>query len=192
MKLGFDRRFDGDSNIAPPSTATGNLAVLARPLIAVFALASCDVGSVLGQSGTDGGDGAACINAATPGPTHVHAAGGTSNVGLACIASGCHLEGNMGTGATAFAFAGTLYTSAAGTSILSGATIQVKSGTETLSAVSDLDGNFVLRGTLTFPATTVATQCPSLIPMIGSLSAGGGNCNNCHRPGGVTTPVYLQ
>lgn len=98
----------------------------------------------------------------------------------------------MGTGATAFGFAGTLYTSAAGTTVLAGATIQVKSGTQTLTAVSDADGNFIFRGTVTFPATTVVTQCPSIIPMIASLTTGGGNCNNCHKPGGVTSPVFLQ
>lgn len=175
------------------NTAVAKFGELARLLAVMFALASCDVGSVLPETGPDGGgSGSGCVNAATPGPAHVHTAGGLSNAGQTCIAPGCHLEGNLGTGASIFGFAGTLYTSAAGTSVLSGATIQVKSGTQTLSAVSDADGNFIFRGSLTFPATTLATQCPSAIPMIAPLNTGGGNCNNCHRPGGVTTPVYFQ
>lgn len=167
------------------------------PLVLAFFLAcaaACDVGSVLDQNGTDGGNGSgsACVAAATPGGPHVHAAGGTSNAGQTCIAGGCHLEGNLGTGATAFAFVGTLYTSPAATTVVTGATIQVKTAAETLTAVTDADGNFIFRGAVTFPATTLVTRCPSSIPMIAPLQSGGGNCNNCHRPGGTTTPIYLQ
>lgn len=184
------------TNIAPRRTTIDNLAALARrfaPLFAMLSICSCDVGSVLvEQNGGDGGNGSACVAAATPGPTHVHTAGGTSNAGQACIAPGCHLEGNLGTGATAFAFAGTLYTSSAATTIVAGATVRVVTAMAMPSAVTDLDGNFVFRGAVTFPATTLATQCPSLTPMIGPLQTGGGNCNNCHRPGGTTAPIFLQ
>lgn len=177
-------------NGADPSRP-GRLAPVAW--LALILLAACDVGSVLVNQGSpDGGGSNGCVNAATPGASHLHVAGGTPNLGQACIAIGCHLEGNLGTGASAFGFAGTLYTEAAAQTVVKGATIQVKAGATPLTAVSDADGNFVYRGAVTFPATTLATQCPSLKPMIGGLSTGGGNCNNCHRPAGTTSPIFLQ
>lgn len=193
------------TSFAPPRNMIGAIAVA----FAMIGLASCDVGSVLDQSGGGGdggpdsggggGDGAGgdgsggsdCVAAATPGPIHVHAAGGTANAGKACIASGCHLAGNLGSGASAFSFAGTLYTTGAATAIVTGATVQVETAAGKLSAVTDLDGNFVFRGTVTFPAMTLVTECPSVTRMNGSLTTGGGNCNNCHRPGGTTTPIFL-
>ena len=184
--------------VRPDTPPSRDLAALLRvfvPALALCSMAACDVGSVLDQNAGDGGgsgSGSACVEAATPGAMHVHTAGGTSNAGQACIAPGCHLEGNLGVGATAFAFAGTLYTSSAATTVVTGATVQVKTAAGTLSAVTDADGNFVFRGSVTFPATTLATRCPSLTPMIGPLTTGGGNCNNCHRPGGTTAPLFLQ
>ena len=159
--------------------------------IALLVLGACDVGSVLVNNGTpDGGTG--CVNAATPGATHLHVAGGTPNQGQICLVSGCHLAASLGAGANPFAFAGTLYTTAAGTTIATGATVKVAFGTTTLTATTDADGNFTVLGTLTFPATSLATECPSLKPMVASLGTGGGNCNNCHRLGGTTSPMFLQ
>ena len=40
-------------------------------------------------------------------------------------------------------------------------------------------------------ATTKASGCPDTTPMSGALVDNGGNCNNCHRTGGTTTPMHL-
>ena len=150
-------------------------------------LAACDVGSVLtnknapdGGTKLDsggGGDGAAaaCVNNVQPASAHHVHAGGT-NAGLACMQAGCHNPG----GNQPFTFAGTLYTTAAGTTPKTGATIRVAG---TLIAVSDDAGNFRGTATITFPASANATSCPSNTSMVSQLVAGGGNCNNCHKIG---------
>lgn len=170
-----------------------------RRALAFVALiaAGCDVGSVLGAA-PDGGGGSGsgagsngCIASGTPPTAHVHIAGGTSNAGQACIALGCHLAGNTGTGANAFTFAGTVYSTTGGGPV-AGANVVVNLGTSKVTTVSDPDGNFYGTGPVTFPATTLVTSCPSLRSMIGQLATGGGNCNNCHRPGGPTTPITAQ
>jgi hypothetical protein len=158
--------------------------------VATIALGACDVGSVLGDGGGGSGN---CVPAATPGGPHTHLVGGTSNAGQACTAAACHLPGNTGTNATAYSFAGTLYTSAAATTTVSGATVKVTASGATLAAVSDADGNFYSAGNaLTFPASTLATKCPSANMMLSQLATGGGNCNNCHQPGGATSPIFVQ
>lgn len=171
-------------------------AVLVALMLTVCSLAACDVGSVLNAAPDGGGGGTGsgsngCINQASPPTAHVHTAGGASNAGQTCIAVGCHLAGSLGTGANAFAFAGTLYTTTAATTPVTGATIEVVTGGATVTAISDPDGNFYGTGAVNFPANTLATSCPSLRPMIGQLTTGGGNCNNCHRAGGTTTPMTL-
>jgi len=166
------------------------------------AVAACDVGDVtLNHSGGDGGatdssnaggdSGNGCVNAQTPAAAHTHAAGGTSNAGMDCVVSGCHGT-PPGTGASTFTFAGTLYTSSAASAPKTGATIQIKFGTTTYTAISDMAGNFYNSLPLTFPATTDATSCPSLTPMLTALATGQGGCNSCHRNAGTTTPMYLQ
>ena len=43
-------------------------------------------------------------------------------------------------------------------------------------------------------ATTKASGCaaaPMHVPMSGALVQGGGNCNNCHKNGGTTSPIHL-
>lgn len=167
-------------------------------VIASLFLAACDVGSALppGGSQPDGGTGGSgCVNAISPPRTgHVHAAGGTSNAGQACLLSGCHLATSLGVGALPHDFMGTLYTGSDGTTTVPGATVEIMTGGATLTATTDADGNFYASGNLTFPATTLATSCPSLRSMVGQLQTGGGNCNNCHRTGAgaVTAPIFLQ
>jgi hypothetical protein len=176
-------------------------------LLSTLWMAGCDVGSVPvggtpdsgggggqkdsgGGGGTDASNANACAPAQAPNAAHVHSGGGT-NAGLNCMtAPGCH--GDQPGAGGVFAFAGTLYTSAAATTPKTGATIRVLSNGNTLPAATDDAGNFYGNGTLTFPANTLATSCPTLTNMATPLAAGagatplatgGGACNNCHKIG---------
>lgn len=173
-------------------------------LLSSLVFAACTVGEV-GTSnnnvpdggtkpGTDGGaTGNGCVDLLVPaGDAHIHTAGGTSNAGLNCMGAGCHLNNNLGAGASGYQFAGTLYK--AGTTPLApyaGSTIQIKvAGTAPLTAVTDKGGNFFFpAGSLpgNFTATTDATACPTVTPMVTNLVSGGGaganSCNLCHTAG---------
>lgn len=181
-------------------------------LLSSLVFAACTVGEV-GTSnnnapdggtkpGMDGGPtGNGCVNAATPADKHLHTAGGTDNAGLNCLQGGCHLNNNLGAGAPGYQFAGTLYK--AGTTPLqpyAGATIQIKSGATVITAITDTGGNFGLpAGSLqgNFTATTNATACPTLTPMVTNLVSGGGgganSCNLCHTAaaGAQAPPITL-
>src|SRR4051812_6334060 len=50
---------------------------------------------------------------------------GHHNPGQSCVAAGCHLTGQTGTNAPAFTYAGTLFTTRAGTTGFAGATIAI-------------------------------------------------------------------
>lgn len=162
-------------------------------------VAACEVGSIPGVTpdGSGGGDtggdnGTACIDAVTPAaPKHTHGDDGTSKRNQACQASGCH--GASPTG-PAFTFSGTVSTAADGATPKPGATVRVIDGANVFTAVADEDGNFYSTQTITLPAKTNATACPTVAPMVGMIVAGGGNCNNCHSPnaGAITSPVYVQ
>ena len=175
----------------------------------VFA-AACDVGSVVtnNQGGPDGstggtdtgggsnvgsGSGSNCVPVSNNLPAAHH------NAGMSCMTANCHLIGNTGGGAPAFAIGGTLYRDAGGQNPYAGATITVTVGGTKHTAVTASDGNFYITAALmpTPPSaantgTTNASACPSTTPMSGSLVDNGGNCNNCHRAGGTTTPINLQ
>lgn len=167
-------------------------------VISSLFVAACDVGSIPG-AGPDGGGGSGmidgmegngCVNAVTPAaPKHAHADGTGSKRGAACMQAGCHLTGGAG---PTFTFAGTVSTASDGTTPKPGATIKVESGGTTVAAVADEDGNFYSTQTITLPAKTLATSCPTVAPMVGMIVTGGGNCNNCHVNGGTTLPVYVQ
>jgi hypothetical protein len=185
---------------------TRSLAVV----LSALALGACDVGSVLvNHGGPDGGGGDSsgvkndaggngCINlvpaANTPDGHH--------NAGMNCISVGCHLNGNTGTNATAWGFAGTLYD--AGGVGVAGATIVITpagGGTPTTVVTSAAGGAGPGAGNFYVPAgvvpiagaTVAASGCPNVNHMVTALAAGngGGGCNNCHRPGGQTTPMHL-
>jgi hypothetical protein len=163
-------------------------AAFALPLVA------CDVGAVspLGGGpgspdasigpGTDGAIAPACIAKATP-TTGTHLADG-HHVGEGCMASaGCHGAGS----GRDFGAAGTIYL-ADGTTPAGGATVVI--GTSTI--ITGANGNFYIAVPPTFPTTTRVTSCPSNMKMVGQLqAAGGGDCNTCHKAGGVTTPMHL-
>jgi hypothetical protein len=152
-------------------------------LVSSLFAAACSVGEIASDGG---GGGSACVDRIMPaGEAHVHAAGGGTNAGVACVVSGCHLDSGPGTGAPGFQFAGTLY-KPGGTAPSAGAVIRIKSsaGIE-VKGYTDSDGNFnISAGALAnpFPATTNATACPTSTPMVGALTTGGGNCNadGCH------------
>jgi hypothetical protein len=146
-------------------------------------VAACSVGELANDGG--GGD-SACVDRIVPArDVHVHAAGGGTNAGTACVVSGCHLDSAPGTGAPGFQFAGTLY-KPGGTTPNAGAVIRIKSAAGAdVKGDTDSAGNFnIPAGALAtpFPATTNATACPTSTPMAAPLTTGGGNCNatGCH------------
>lgn len=176
----------------------------------VFA-AACDVGSVVsnnqggpdgsvggggdsgGGSNTGSGSGSNCIPVSNNLPTAHH------NAGQTCLQAGCHLTGNTGAGAPAYAVGGTLYRDPQGTNPYAGATITVTVGGTKHTAVTASDGNFYITSALmpnpptaAMTGTTNASACPSTNAMSGLLVDNGGNCNNCHKNGGTTTPMYIQ
>jgi hypothetical protein len=172
-------------------------------IVVIFSLclAACDVGElpgITGDGGTGSGDGSgngcAQINATPPDGHH--------NPGMGCMsAAGCHNQGlGLGNGAPAFSYAGTLY-KADKTTPFGGATIVVKLGTAEKSVVTATNGNFWLVpgvAGLDPPdnantATTKASGCPDVTPMIGALTQGGGDCNKggCHTPGVGQGAIHL-
>jgi hypothetical protein len=166
-------------------------------VISSLLLAACDVGEIP-LDGTDGGNNAGgdsngggngCVDTVTPAAAAHDHGGGNTNAGMACINAGCHLAGG---GGPTFTFAGTVYSDTGGTTAKPGVTIKVEFGATTVSAISDTAGNFYSMQAITLPAKTLATACPTVAPMVGQIVQGGGNCNNCHRIGGTTLPVYVQ
>jgi hypothetical protein len=189
-------------------------------LLTSLLFAACTVGEVdtasngggpdAGPGGGSNGSGSnanGCANLVTPAEAHPHGGvAGAFNAGLNCLMGGCHLNNQLGKGpdgtpAPGYQFAGTLYKS--GTNPLqpyAGATIHLKSGAMTLTAITDTAGNFSFAaGSLpgTFTATTDATACPTLTPMVTNLVSGGGaganSCNLCHTTGAgaLAPPITL-
>jgi hypothetical protein len=124
---------------------------------------------------------------------------GHHNDGQSCIVAGCHLTGQTGTNAPPYAYAGTLFTTSAGTTPIAGATVSITLDGVEKSVITATNGNFFMPGgvagldppTNTSTATTRASGCPYSVAMSGTLVQGGGNCNTCHRIGGVTAPIHL-
>ena len=151
-------------------------------------LTACTVGGATGSipgggdddqpdAGTVGGDGSPitpmdapafmCRNKVTP------VGDGHHNPGQDCQ-GGCHNHG--------FKLSGTLYTTANGAAPVSGATITIKDAQGfTYEAVSQQNGNFYTSSAMTFPVTVIASMCPDVKPMAGSIAAAGGcNKTGCH------------
>lgn len=122
---------------------------------------------------------------------------GHHNAGQTCLTAGCHLIGNTGAGAPEFSYAGTLYRDLQATNAFPGATIEIATGGTTHKVITATNGNFFIPKALAtppsaaMPASALASGCPSTMTMTGQLVDNGGNCNNCHRTGGTTTPIYL-
>jgi len=125
-----------------------------------------------GNGNPDAGiSGPPCKNKVTSvGSGHHHA-------GEDCMNS-CHFHG--------FTLAGTLYSSASGTTALSGASITVKDASgQTFDIVSQADGNFYTSSSVQFPVTVYASECQiqqAGVPMMASLTSGNAGCNqtSCH------------
>ena len=168
-----------------------------------LALAACDVGEVpLANTSTDGGtvtgDGgttaALCQARLTPANQGHSHAGGTYHQGENCLKGGCHLAGNLGTGAPAFDFGGTLY-GIDGTTANKGATMHfTNSAGAAQDTTSDDHGNFYLEaGALAnaFPAHVSASVCATgstttpPAPMNTALATIDGGCarSTCHVTG---------
>ncbi len=134
--------------------------------------------TLVGDGGTPDG-GFACRNA-------VAAVGnGHHNPGMNCFAA-CHNHG--------FTVAGTLYTTAAGTAPLAGATITVTDAAgRAVDIVSQSNGNFYTSAAVTFPVTAHASQCPSIQMMGAQVAATGAGCNQagCHAAAGGAGRIHL-
>lgn len=166
---------------------------LTRLALGALVLAACTVGDPNGQlpgddigdvdarvdsGGGGGGDGgnAQCENLVTPAPNGHHRPGET------CIVGGCH-GAPVGAGAPLFTVAGTLYTTAAGTTPKVGATILLPvAGTGMpRKLVTANNGNFWLEAASPLPTRPKASLCPTTIQM--TNQAADGNCNSCHGAG---------
>jgi hypothetical protein len=136
---------------------------------------------------------------------HLHSAGATTHAGENCVVAGCHLNGNVGTGAPGFQFGGTLYGND-GITPNAGATIYFKSPAGvTKPTTTDTAGNFYLEaGQLpqAFPAMVSASVCPTPpatgspapTPMTEAVQNTGGGCalSGCHTPGAGQGAIKLD
>jgi len=122
-----------------------------------------------------------CRNTVTSGNTAGH-----HNPGMDCM-DGCHNHG--------FTLAGTLYTSAAGTMIVSGATISVFDVTgKDVEIVAQTNGNFYTTEAVTYPLTAYASACPTIQTMtatIAKTSDTGCNQTACHNSGASPGRIHL-
>lgn len=160
-----------------------------RFVLVTMLCSACDVGSVLTASGDASG---ICENLVTPPGDH-------HNAGMGCMTSaGCHSTVGTGAAAPAYSYAGTVYRDAAGTQPYPGATILVTLGGTTKKLIAGNLGNFQITPaelaapTAAATAQTTATVCPAASVMQTKLQAAGdGDCNNCHRPGGMTDRIHI-
>lgn len=90
---------------------------------------------------------------------------------------GCHNHG--------FTLSGTLFSGAAGTTPIVGATITVKDAAgATFEMVSQQNGNFYSGNTMQFPVTVIASSCPDAHAMISPITTPGGcAAAGCHVTG---------
>src|SRR6188474_2100175 len=128
-------------------------------LFSAVLASACTVGDVSKpNAGIDGGqkdagpssDGAptgnGCQDRLLPaGAANLHIAGGGTNAGLNCMASGCHLNNATGPGAAAYQFAGTVY-KPGGTTPSAAAVVQVtgSNGTRATPVYTDDAGRFFI------------------------------------------------
>ena len=148
------------------------------------------------MDGSGGGSGSATCEALSATPPDGH-----HNQGQTCVAAGCHLTGQTGAGAPAYTYGGTLYSDVAGTTPMVGAAIFIKLGGTEKKVITATNGNFWMTTApagLVAPAagataSTRASGCPTVnVGMVAALATPtDGNCNNCHRNGGTTSPIHL-
>lgn len=110
--------------------------------------------------------------------------------GKDCIVAGCHQGG--------WAFGGTLYSDAAGTTGVAGAEVRISAadGTEFAKTFSDADGNFWIDYVAPIPANSrvgVRTADGKKMNMAGTIGAGQAGCSQagtCH--GATAGKVYIK
>ncbi len=179
-------------------------------LSAVFATA-CTVGEVnIGGPGPDSGgttdDRNICVDRKTPAAAYQHSSQPPGpRSGQGCVSVGCHLMGNLGSGAGAFTMAGTVYKDTNGGAPQPGVTVRLFPSTgntdKSLAAVvTDDAGNFIIRTPLADPAyLTDVTACGTdavalgIRPMQSPISNSDRNCNGgaaCHAVPG-TRAIFL-
>jgi hypothetical protein len=175
------------------------IAVVVALVLASSIWVACDVGTVLANSSGDGGSGGSsgpdCPAAQTPVPAHMHLAGGTSNLGMSCISSGCHLTGMTGSAAPVFNYAGTVF-NATGSGPAGGINVLITLNGATKKWLTDADGNFYVEDPLQAAPTALMQAtvkvCQTPTPMTGTLAAGNGDCNaggTCH---GSVSPIGTE
>ena len=168
---------DSAGGVGSPDAATGN----PHPVVDAPPGTPPDPDAAPGTPTPDGGTTPAftCRNPATPGALGHH------NAGQDCQ-QGCHNHG--------FTFSGTLYTSAAGTTIAPGATITaIDANGQSVDVVSQTNGNFYSSAAVVFPLTIYASSCPTIQKMTATVPAGSGGCNKtgCHVAGASPGRVHL-
>jgi hypothetical protein len=172
-------------------------------VLCLVVFAACVPGSIDGTStpsggGSGGGGNAGPDAGTTPADTSVpaDAAGFTCRNKVASVGSGHHNAGQdcqQGCHNHGFTLSGTLFTTSAGGTPVVGASITVKdAANQTFDMVSQANGNFYTSNVVTFPVTVIASMCPDIKPMAGSISAGNGGCNKsgCHASG-AQGPIHL-
>ncbi len=186
-----------------PSTLLHVAALATLPIYAALSLAlgACTVGDVTGLRGDAGADDGVDADPSAPdadpaapdaGSTLTcrdevaNPGNGEHNAGQACIA--CHAAN----GGPDYSVAGTLYSDAAGTAPVAGATITVvdAAGVE-VDLVTRTNGNFWTEQNLTFPVRVMASRCPTAVPMIASVSNGDCNVGGCHAAGAPSGRIHL-
>jgi len=107
---------------------------------------------------------------------------GSHYPGANCLSGGCHAGGEH-----SFAFAGTVYKDAAGTTALPGATVTITVGTTNYTLVSDSLGNFYMGGLPSTSTYKSHVTGPSGVPINMSTQPNNAGCNSCHNPSGGST-----
>ena len=168
-------------------------------------LAACDVGELPGATGDGGGGGGdgsgsgnGCVEIAATVPPGHH----NPPMVTGCMsAAGCHNQAlGLGTAAPAYSYAGMLY-KADKVTPYGGASIVVKLGAAAKTVTVSDNGEFAMVPGVAgldppdnaMTATTSASGCPNVAPMVGVLTQGGGDCNKggCHTPGVGQGAIYL-
>jgi hypothetical protein len=158
----------GSSNGGPDATSSGVVPHDAAHL-ADAAARSGDAGAFT------------CANPVTSGNANGH-----HNAGMDCM-DGCHDHG--------FTLAGTLYTSSAGTAIVSGATVSaIDAFGNRFDMVAQTNGNFYTSFAITYPITIYASECPTIDMMSAQITDSsmiGCNKTGCHAGGSTQGRVHL-
>lgn len=140
-----------------------------------------DAARAIDATARAGDGGVTCMNQVTTGNDQGH-----HNAGMDCM-DGCHDHG--------FTLAGTLYTSSAGSTIVSGATIAaVDAFGNEFDMVSMTNGNFYTSFAITYPIAIYASECPTIQKMtmtINDSSMIGCNQSACHASGSTQGRVHL-